>query len=251
MKDRNENRPGYKKTEVGWIPDEWEMKFVDELCSFSSGHGFRKQDWSTKGLPIIRIQNLNGSQNFNYFAGRPKKNWLVNEGDLLFAWAGVKGVSFGPKIWPGPKGVLNQHIYKIHPNINFEKEWIFLSLQRVTEEIEKKAHGFKSSLLHVHQQDITRQPVPYPPLPEQGKITEILSTWDDAIDQVHQLIDTKKRRQKGLMQQLLAGKRRLSNYHGTWKEFHLGELFKERKETNGDHLPLLAITGSRGVIPSP
>ena len=98
MSDRNENRPGYKKTKVGWIPKEWEIRRLEQLCLFSSGHGFRKQDWSSEGLPIIRIQNLNDSNDFNYFAGETDPKWLVFPGDLLFAWAGVKGVSFGPTI---------------------------------------------------------------------------------------------------------------------------------------------------------
>jgi len=100
---------------------------IGDVCDFESGNGFRPQDWKTKGLPIIRIQNLNGSDSFNYFDGEPDPAWIVETNDLLFAWAGVKGVSFGPTIWNGPKGVLNQHIYRIRPKkgmglLNFE--WV-------------------------------------------------------------------------------------------------------------------------------
>ena len=42
------------------------------LCDFANGHGFSAQDWATSGLPIIRIQNLNGSREFNYFSGIPR-----------------------------------------------------------------------------------------------------------------------------------------------------------------------------------
>jgi len=153
---RNENRPGYKNTKVGWIPIEWGIQTIGELCSFSSGHGFRKHDWSSEGLPIIRIQNLNDSKDFNYFAGETDPKWVVFPGELLFAWAGVKGVSFGPTIWRGPKGVLNQHIYKIHTKREVDRRWFFLALLQVTEIVEKKAHGFKSSLLHIHKGDITK-----------------------------------------------------------------------------------------------
>ncbi len=74
------------------------MVRIGQLYSFSSGHGFRKQDWYSGGLPIIRIQNLNDSKEFNYFDGETDPKWMVLAGDLLFAWTGVKGVSFGPKI---------------------------------------------------------------------------------------------------------------------------------------------------------
>lgn len=88
---------------------------IGDVCDFESGNGFRPQDWKTKGLPIIRIQNLNGSDSFNYFEGEPDPSWIVEPNDLLFAWVGVKGVSFGPTIWNGPKGILNQYIYRIRP----------------------------------------------------------------------------------------------------------------------------------------
>ena len=93
---------------------------IGDLCNFISGNGFRPSDWRSSGLPIIRIQNLNGSRSFNYFAGQPKEKWIVNPGDLLFAWAGVKGVSFGPTIWSGPRGVLNQHIFRVVPKKDVE-----------------------------------------------------------------------------------------------------------------------------------
>ena len=68
--------------------------------------------------------------------------------------------------------------------------------------------------------------VPLPPLPEQRKITEILSTWDEAIDLTQQLITAKQRRKKALMQQLLTGKVRFGGFEGVWEEIKLGSLGK-------------------------
>ena len=153
---------------------------ISDLCHFANGNGFRPSDWKTSGLPIIRIQNLNGTQSFNYFDGTPKKHWLIEPGDLLYAWAGVKGVSFGPTIWNGPSGVLNQHIYKVVPKPNVDIYWLYLALKHVTNKIESQAHGFKSSLVHVHKEDITGQIVDVPPFREQLRIAEIMMTWDEA-----------------------------------------------------------------------
>src|SRR5262249_37641867 len=75
---------------------EWKEAPLGELCSLSGGHGFRPKDWSDHGLPIIRIQNVRGSTEFNFFAGDPDPSWIVEPGELLFSWAGVPGVSFGP-----------------------------------------------------------------------------------------------------------------------------------------------------------
>ncbi|HCE5202906.1 TPA: restriction endonuclease subunit S [Vibrio parahaemolyticus] len=64
--------------------------------------------------------------------------------------------------------------------------------------------------------------VPVPPLPEQRKIAQILSTWDKAISTTEKLIDTSKQQKKALMQQLLTGKKRLVDpetgkvFEGDW-----------------------------------
>jgi len=119
------------------------------------------------GLPIIRIQNLNGSRDFHRFPGRPNPRWTVESGDLLFAWAGVRGSSFGPRLWSGPKGVLNQHIFRLRPVDGVVKVWLFEALKLVTREIEERAHGFKSSLLHLRKRDLLEHRVAVPPLPIQ------------------------------------------------------------------------------------
>jgi len=233
--DLNENKRGYKKTKVGWIPNDWKTRKIGETCEFSSGNGFRPADWTDRGLPIIRIQNLNGGTKFNYFAGEPKPEWLVHPGDLLFAWAGVKGVSFGPTIWSGDRGVLNQHIYKVSPSPDFDFNWLYLALKDVTRDIEKRAHGFKSSLVHVHKQDIVGATVAIPPLPEQAKIAKILSTWDQAIDQTRKLVDAKKKRKRALIQMLVSGNKRLPRFRNhEWKCHRFGDFLTESRIAGED-----------------
>lgn len=193
------------------VPEGWNKATIGELCDFINGHGFKSNEWSKKGLPIIRIQNLNGSREFNYYAGEPDSKWLVEEGQLLFAWAGTKGVSFGPTKWNGPKGVLNQHIYKSITNEGVEANWFYEALVRVTEQIEQQAYGFKATLLHVKKSDITSRIVLVPDVSEQSKIAQILSTWDKAIATTEKLIENSKAQKKALMQQLLTGKQRLGS----------------------------------------
>jgi hypothetical protein len=175
---------------------------IGDVCDFESGNGFRPQDWKTKGLPIIRIQNLNGSDSFNYFDGEPDPAWIVEPNDLLFAWAGVKGVSFGPTIWNGPKGVLNQHIYRIRPKKGVNRRWLYYALLEVTAEIETKAHGFKANLVHVRKADITRARIALPGEYEQGGVATALGCWDTAIQKTEQLIAAKERHRDALIQRL-------------------------------------------------
>ncbi|WP_425090034.1 restriction endonuclease subunit S [Stappia sp.] len=67
-------------------------------------------------------------------------------------------------------------------------------------------------------------PVSLPPLPEQKKIAEILSTWDRAIETTEKLLANAEAQKKALMQQLLTGKRRLKGFEGEWREVRLGDI---------------------------
>jgi type I restriction enzyme S subunit len=207
---------------------------IGDLCDFFNGNGFRPPDWSASGLPIIRIQNLNGSQNFNYFDGTPKPKWIVEPGDLLFAWAGVKGVSFGPTIWPGPRGVLNQHIFRVVPKKGIDKYWLYLALQVATRRIEANAHGFKASLVHVQKDDITNQVVDLPPLAEQRCIAELLQTWEASLEKLIALRAAKVQRLEGIAQQLLAPSRAIGRGvpRSNWGSSSFGEVFEERQDKN-------------------
>lgn len=207
------------------VPEGWILGQVSDVCGFQNGHGFTPPVWDTKGLPIIRIQNLNGSKNFNYFSGKPEPKWLVESGQMLFAWAGTKGASFGPTVWQGETGVLNQHIFKVFAADNVDHTWLYLLLRFVTDRIETKAHGFKATLVHVKKSDIESQPVHIPPLPEQRKIAEILSTWDRAIEKTEALLVTAQDQKRALMQALLTGKRRFIEFEGEeWREVRLGDV---------------------------
>ena len=216
------------------VPNGWESRQVAEICKLQNGNSFKPKDWDTQGLPIIRIQNLNGSENFNYFSGEPLDKWLVEPGQLLFSWAGTKGVSFGPFVWNGPKGVLNQHIYKVFANEEIDKDWLYLALLWVTNKIEAQAHGFKATLLHVQKKDIDNQIILVPPQLEQKKIAQTLSTWEKAITTTQLLLANSRQQKKALMQQLLTGKRRLLNkdgvrFSGEWKPTAISNFIKESR----------------------
>ncbi|GCE20936.1 restriction endonuclease subunit S [Dictyobacter kobayashii] len=203
---------------------DWSNKTIGELSNFSNGYGFRPSDWSKEGLPIIRIQNLNGSEEFNYFNGIPDESWLVEPGTILFAWAGTRGVSFGPTIWNGPRAVLNQHIYRIIPRKGVNFLWLYRALQFATKEIEQSAHGFKATLLHVRKEEITSQVILFPPLAEQKAIATALSDVDTLITSLDKLIAKKRDIKQATMQQLLTGKTRLPGFSGEWEVKKLGEI---------------------------
>lgn len=68
------------------------------------------------------------------------------------------------------------------------------------------------------------QRIIFPPIAEQRKIAEILSTWDEAIDLTEQLIAAKLRRKQALMQRLLTGKVRFPGFEEKWEKIALGDV---------------------------
>lgn len=231
------------------IPTSWSRAKVSDVCKLQNGHGFRPPDWATSGYPIIRIQNLNGNANFNYFSGAPDDSWLVQPGQILFAWAGTKGASFGPTIWNGPTGVLNQHIFKVFPAKGVDRDWLYLALRYVTDRIEAKAHGFKATLVHVKKSEIDDYEILVPPLPEQHKIAEMLAAWENAIEGAEALIANAHTQKKALMQSLLTGRKRLPGFSRGWHWITFSDVFDRVREKNAvGNTNVLTISAQHGLI---
>src|SRR6266487_5023345 len=219
-------KPGYKQTEVGVIPEEWRVESIGRAMKLTNGRAFKPNDWKAHGLPIIRIQNLNDPDAaFNHCDTLIEEKHRVKSGDVLFAWSGTTGTSFGARIWDGPTGVLNQHIFKVHANPEkLTSVYSFLVLQRVQEDIEKQAHGFKASFVHVKKSDLVKVSLPIPPIPEQRAIAMALSDVDALLSGLDRLIAKKRDLKQAAMQQLLTGQTRLPGFHGEWKVKRLGDV---------------------------
>ncbi len=215
---------GYKETEVGIIPEEWEVIALSRFAKLINGRGFKPFEWDLSGLPIIRIQNLNGSDEYHYYSGVYDPKIEIQNGELLFAWSGSKGTSFGPHIWSGSVGLLNYHTWKIETNIlRVDKRFFFHLLKKRTTDIENEAHG-ASALVHVQKWEVEKYQFFLPPLPEQRAIAEALSDTDELLAALDALIEKKRAIKRGAMQELLTGKRRLPGFSGKWEKKRLGEI---------------------------
>lgn len=84
--------------------------------------------------------------------------------------------------------------------------------------------GARFDRMNITDNDFFNIPIPVPPLDEQKKIADILSLWDKAIQQTKELIAYKETQKKGLMQNLLTGKKRLHGFNDDWKTIKLGEV---------------------------
>lgn len=211
-------KQGYKQTEVGVIPEDWEVRQIRDVCNLINGRGFKPFEWKTEGLPIIRIQNLNGSDDFNYYQGFYDKKLEIDDGQLLFAWSGSRGTSFGPHIWFGTKGLLNYHTWKVVVDENvIVKPFFTHALKNLTKFIEDRAHG-ASALVHTQKWEMESFEFPTPNnYTEQTAIATALSDADALINSLEKLIAKKRNIKQGAMQKLLQPKE-------GWEVKKLGEI---------------------------
>jgi len=97
------------------LPPGWTESKLGEIGEYLNGRGFKKAEWRESGRPIIRIQNLTGTNRlFNYFDGDAHESYIARPGDLLVSWA----ASLGAFVWRGPEAVVNQHIFKVRSHVD-------------------------------------------------------------------------------------------------------------------------------------
>lgn len=210
-------------------PEGWRPFALGEVAEFINGRGFKPHEWSDSGLPIIRIQNLNGSKEFNYFQGTYDPKIEVQPDDLLFAWSGSRGTSFGPHRWQGGKAVLNYHTWRVvvtHPQV--DKQFMYHVLEFLTAQIEDEAHG-AAALVHTQKNRVEKYRHWFPELNEQKKIAAALTTWNRGIRQLTEVLAGKTAFKQGLMQQLLTGKRRFKSFRGEWRQRKFGDFLVESR----------------------
>jgi len=184
--------PEYKPSDVEWlgeIPEHWKVRPLKYAAFFINGAAFKPSDWQDNGVPIIRIENLNGGEDFNYSSEQLPAKYYVQKGDLLFGWSGNRGTSFGPFLW-WREGLhyLNQHIFRF-TGFSCDKLWLYWTLKAVTFYVEKQAHGI-IGLVHITKGDLGVIKIPVVPPTEQITITAFLDRETARIDT---LIEKKQR----------------------------------------------------------
>ena len=165
------------------VPDSWEWVRVRNCTELFNGRAFKPSDWTVMGLPIVRIQNLNDEKApFNYYDKSVEEDVHLYGGELLFAWSGTPGTSFGAHIWRNQEAVLNQHIFKLlfDETALFKPYYMYALNQRVGSLI-KAAHG-SAGLQHVTRGVFESTLIPLPPFAEQIRIVEKLNVLFPIVD---------------------------------------------------------------------
>lgn len=150
---------------------QWPTIKVGKALNLINGRAFKPTEWAKTGVPIVRIQNLNNPEApFNYYQGDLPTKIALNNGDLLFAWSGTPGTSFGAHIWRGGKAWLNQHIFKVEfDELQFDKRFLQLAINQNLVEYIRAAHG-GAGLAHITKGRFEASDIPLPSIPEQRRI---------------------------------------------------------------------------------
>lgn len=172
---------------------------LGDLARFINGDAYKPSDWSTCGAPIIRIQNLNdASKPFNYWAGALSECVVVRAGDVLLAWSGTPGTSFGAHRWAGPDGVLNQHIFRVDLNTKLvDPDWFVFAVNEALHVLIAKAHG-GVGLRHVNKGEVEQLELNLPPLKEQERIAAWLTAGMAEVEQARQAAQARLRASEAL-----------------------------------------------------
>jgi Restriction endonuclease S subunits len=239
-----ELREGYKKTEVGIIPNEWTPKTYGELFQFLTTSSFSRDELSEEGdvrcvhygdIHTKYHQFLDFSNGFNSFIDleRGKKYPFVKDGDIIMAdasedYSGI-GKSVEVKNLGDKPAISGLHTFLLRDkNGDFEngfKAYIH-SMAPVKKSMDRLATGLK--VYGVSKANLKTVLVPVPPPAEQKAIATALSDVDTLITNLDKLIAKKKAIKQGAMQRLLKspaqGGQRLPGFEGEWIKVKLGDI---------------------------
>jgi type I restriction enzyme S subunit len=232
----------YKQTELGLIPEDWEVKKLGEILKEYSLGGNYENNSEESGIPLIKMGNIGrGKIDLSKIEYLPKnvnysKNDILKYNDILFNTRNTLDLVGKVSIWKNEAlfALYNSNLLRLYFKEDFVENNDYVNFQFNSEitlaNLKKYATG-TTSVAAIYTKDLLKLKFLLPPLPEQKKIADCLSTWDNAIEKQSQLINALTQRKKALMQQLLTGKKRLPGFSDEWKEVKLGEISIKKSST--------------------
>jgi len=237
---------GYKQTEVGVIPEDWNARKLGDLASFRTGpfgSALHKSDYTNDGVPVINPMHINDGQI------APSRSMTVTES----AAAGLSEFRLKPnEVIIGRRGdmgrcavVQPEHIgwlcgtgsMIVRPSLSVDAEFLqrILSSPSVIAAIEETSVG--STMINLNQATLSGLVIQTPPLPEQRAIATALSDVDALLAAQDKLIAKKRDIKQAAMQQLLTGKQRLPGFSGAWEVKRLGDVADIDSDNLGSDTP--------------
>jgi type I restriction enzyme S subunit len=204
--NNNQVRKGYKKTAIGLIPEDWEVKDISAVCLLQRGFDITESTRKFGNVPVYSSSGL------AYFHNQAKVN--------------------PPGVVTGRKGILGKVFYIEEPFWPHDTTlWIkdfkgndakYISFFLTYFNLER--FDASTSVPTLNRNNLATISIPVPPLPEQKAIAQTLSDVDILIAALDKLIAKKRNIKTATMQQLLTGKTRLPGFGGEWEIKKLGEL---------------------------
>jgi type I restriction enzyme S subunit len=217
------------------VPSGWNVVEAGEVCErISVGIVVKPKDYyvpEEEGVRAFRSANVREGfvedSNWTYISeigNQKNKKSILKTGDVLIVRTGYPGTAcVVPQQYSGSNCI----------DIIFARPNQSLVLPEFLCEFTNSEYGKKQVLdgqgglaqQHFNVGAYNKLKVPLPPLPEQRKIAEILTTWDSAIETAQALLATARGQKRALMQSLLTGKRRFPEFEGQeWREVRLGDV---------------------------
>ena len=172
------------KSQDNKFPSHWKRSNLYDLAEWINGLAYKNINFSSKGLPIIKISELkNGlTDQTKYTRQTFKESVRVENGNILFAWSGQPETSIDVFKWEGEEGWLNQHIFKIFPKSFIDSDFIFYLLRYMKPIFISIARNKQTTGLgHVTINDMKKIFISYPEAKIQEKISSMLVRIDNKI----------------------------------------------------------------------
>lgn len=198
----------------------WKYKKLGEIASYINGFPFKPSDWRNEGKPIIRIQNLTGSQSTHNRCDRkdiPSK-YNVELGDILISWSATLGVYE----WKSESAFLNQHIFKVvFDKENINKYYFKYAIQNSIGEMSHHTNG--ATMKHIRKGDFDNIEIPVPPISEQHSIVSRLDAVFTRIDNLKSNAEQQLAEARDLFYRVLFEKMRPKE---GWNKYTIADICK-------------------------
>lgn len=244
--EKTENKKGYKKTKIGWIPEDWEVTKSGKLFYNYS----KKNNKQEELLSVTQDRGVIPRSMVETRIAMPEGSTLsyklVEKGDFVISLRSFQGgIEYSEY-----RGIVSPAytILKNNRDISdgYYKQW-FKSSEFIAR-LGVAIIGIRDGK-QISYEDFSMLPICYPPLKEQEKIAEILSAWDDGIETLEKLIEQKEIFHKALMKNLLIGKIRLSEFSSKWTHSKFNSVFERITRKNEElNSNILTISAQNGLI---
>ncbi len=224
--------PGYKRSDVGVIPDDWDCLRACEFGFFKGGSGFPlwAQGQRTGEYPFFKVSDMNneGNETFmtaaNHYVSEQTRKHLGAQvfpaDSIVFAKVGAAVFLERKKILGQPSCIDNNMAAYVLDASRADVRFVHSML------LMKKLGALvaTTALPALNGKQLGEMVLALPPLPEQRVIAAALSDVDALLATLDQMIAKKRDLKQAAMQQLLTGKTRLPGFLGEWQKKTLGEL---------------------------